>query len=56
MLEKIKVSILFNFILAKIIIFTVYFFTNFFIIPVVKVNTKVKLELIIPAESPIHLN
>ena len=57
----IKVSILFNFLLASITILLCFFFfflvicNNFYIIPVVKENTRVKIALANPAAIPITL-
>ena len=55
-----KVSMLFNLLLASIAILLFFFFflvtfNNFFIIPVVKENTRVKLALANPAGIPITL-
>ena len=57
----IKVSVLFNLLLASITILLCFFFfflvtfNNFLIIPVVKENIKAKLALAIPAGIPITL-
>ena len=57
----IRVSMTFNLLLASITIALCFFFSflvilnNFFILPVVKENIKLKLELAIPTAAPIIL-